>query len=220
MNYERGLCLVPKDSTAKKYGKIVYGACSGNGARWRKEPTADGSFHLQHFETGYCVVTKSTKPKKDGVFYFKDCDTAGTKSEFTEVFNNDGSLYLKSTEDGSFCLTSAGTVKTGSGIEWHTGCPSNSKNNWMMVDGEGPMTITKYEAKPTPNAGTLWYTDPQSTKLTDGEHNSDFNSATSNVGVGWITHTAITVDLETAGPIQTVVLGYDVKESWKVYVPD
>jgi hypothetical protein len=218
---QTGHCLRPKDSAAANYGKVKFGkTCNGKGL-WRKIPTNDGdeSFWLQDFDSGLCLTSVSSTISKGGALQYRPCDKAGEKGKLKEKKTAvDGEIYYKSKKDTQYCITADGSATAGSAIKWDTGCDDKAKNIFVYVDGSGPMKIAKYESNPTPNAGTVWYTDKGNT-LADGAYNSKWDSSGTMVGVGWTTSTTMTFDLEEAGPIQTVVLGYDVKNNWKCKAP-
>jgi hypothetical protein len=222
MNAQTGRCLLTKDSIAKKKGYTRWRhECSGDFNRYRMEPTGDGdgSFWLQNYASGLCLTTKNNKVSQSSKLWFKKCDGEKNKMLMETKENGAVVIYAKS-KDKKYCLqTSASYAKLNEDVRWKKSGCDKKKNELILVDGSGPVTVTDYTTSPKANAGDTWYTD-DGVKLNNGELSEKWKSSTVQKGVGWIVTTAkITLNLEEAGPVGAVVLGYDVKNKWDCKVP-
>jgi len=222
MNAQTGRCLNTKDSIAKNKGYVRWRhECSGDYNRYRTEPTGDGdgSFWLQNYASGLCLTTKNNKVSQSSKLYFKKCK--GEKNKMLLEKKPDGGYILKAKQkDGKYCLTVGGSVaKLNEDVRWKKDQCDKAKTELILVDGAGPVTVTDYSTTPKANAGDTWYVD-DGMKLNDGELSKKWSSKTVQKGVGWIVTTAkITLNLEEAGPIGAVVVGYNVKNKWDCKVP-
>jgi len=216
-----GQC-VKVDGVAKKQAKVHYrNECKNNKNKFRVVPTGDDdeSFFLQNFQSNLCLGSKY-KVTPGGKLWLHDCD--GDVNKLTKTTLDDGSVIFKSALKPDFCFKGSGDRLED--IRWQNNGCDKSESAFMLVDSVGEVAVSSYDLSPKPDASASWFLD-DGVKLTDEKNSRKWTNPSVQLGVGWgrkskgVTKATITMNLEEAGPVAAVVLGYNTRASKDVKVP-
>ncbi|MBU38166.1 MAG: hypothetical protein CMA59_01430, partial [Euryarchaeota archaeon] len=229
MSYHTGRCLKEKDENAPANNKQLKWKheCTGANFNFRTLPAGGNKVYLQNRATGKCLGAKGKVETGKKIVYKNDC--SGAKQKFIIEKNSDGSVFIKSGKDDSFCLSTDGPkAELGDKIDWSASAAKCSegtgdKNKFMLVDGSmDGAEIESYDIVAGQAAGTEWYVDT-GLKLIDGSINpkKNWGNAETHKGVGFIRDEVdVQFKLKAASPLAVVTVGWNWREGWNVLAPE
>jgi hypothetical protein len=231
-NFQSGLCLGSKYQVTSA-GKLWLHNCEGDVNKLTMSKQEDGTVVFKSAkDPDYCITTQGDVAERlSEIRWGKGCEKS--KNTFMLVDAKDGELAVSNYElnpnpgdTSCSCITCGSAADSGNMFSSGAcGAPSNrcsatkgGAGCYSSNDDHGCDCATQ-----TIMGASAWYLD-DGVKLTDMKNSRKWSSASVQLGVGWglkkgSAKATITLNLEEAGPIAAVVLGYNTKDNKDVKVP-